>query len=53
MEMCSALRSQAWPSKRQPGAQAVAFAIEDQLGEELEAVHAALWLLACGSSRCW
>lgn len=42
MEMCSALRSQAWPSKRQPGAQAVAFAIEDQLGEELEAVHAAL-----------
>jgi general secretion pathway protein L len=39
MEMCSGLRSEAWPSKRRPGTQAIAFAIEDQLGEDLEAVH--------------
>lgn len=39
MEMCSALRSEVWPSTRRPTAQAVAFAIEDQLAEELDAVH--------------
>lgn len=39
MEMCSALRSEAWPSTRRPKAQAIAFAIEDQLGDELDAVH--------------
>lgn len=39
MEMCSFLRSEPWPSKRRPDAQAIAFAIEEQLGEDLEAVH--------------
>lgn len=39
MEMCSGLRSEAWPSARRPSAQAIAFAIENQLGEALEAVH--------------
>jgi general secretion pathway protein L len=39
MEMCSVLRSGVWPTQRRPKPQAVAFAIEDQLGEELEAVH--------------
>lgn len=39
MEMCSFLRTQPWPSKRRPSAQAIAFAIEDQLAEDLEGVH--------------
>jgi len=39
MESCSWVRSDPWPSRRQPGAQAVAFAVEDQLSEALEALH--------------
>lgn len=39
MEMCSGLRSEPWPSRRRPSAQAIAFAIEEQLGEELEGLH--------------
>ncbi|TFY89857.1 type II secretory protein pull [Pseudomonas kairouanensis] len=39
MEMCSGLRSEPWPSRRRPSAQAIAFAIEEQLGEELDGLH--------------
>lgn len=39
MEMCSWFRTEKWPSKRQPTVQAIGFAIEDQLGEELEELH--------------
>ncbi|MGN8274168.1 type II secretion system protein GspL [Pseudomonas sp. SMN5] len=39
MEMCSGLRSDPWPSRRKPRAQALAFAIEEQLSENLEALH--------------
>ncbi|SCW53630.1 MULTISPECIES: type II secretion system protein GspL [unclassified Pseudomonas] len=39
MEMCSWLRSDPWPSGRQPRPQALAFAIEEQLSENLEALH--------------
>ena len=39
MEMCSGLRTDVWPSKRRPSAQAIAFAIEEQVGEDLEALH--------------
>jgi general secretion pathway protein L len=39
MEMCSWLRSEPWPGRRKPEAQAVAFAVEDQLSEALEVVH--------------
>ncbi|MBO1537448.1 type II secretion system protein GspL [Pseudomonas sp. OA65] len=39
MEMCSWLCSDPWPSRRQPRPQALAFAIEEQLSENLEALH--------------
>nr|WP_180203936.1 type II secretion system protein GspL [Pseudomonas sp. SbOxS1]NYU03729.1 type II secretory protein pull [Pseudomonas sp. SbOxS1] len=39
MELCSWLRSDPWPSRRQPGAQAIAFAVEEQLSEALEKLH--------------
>ena len=39
MEMCSFLRTDPWPSKRRPSPQAIAFAIEEQLGEDLEELH--------------
>ncbi|WP_210642491.1 type II secretion system protein GspL [Pseudomonas sp. Tri1] len=39
MEMCSWLRSDPWPSRRQPRPQALAFAIEEQLSENLETLH--------------
>ncbi|NWA64575.1 type II secretion system protein GspL [Pseudomonas reactans] len=39
MEMCSGLYTDVWPSTRRPGIQAIAFAIEEQLGEDLEALH--------------
>jgi len=39
MEMCSGLRSEPWPSRRHPRPQALAFAIEEQLSENLEALH--------------
>ncbi|WP_322615524.1 type II secretion system protein GspL [Pseudomonas sp. BIC9C] len=39
MEMCSWVRSEPWPARRKPEAQAVAFGVEDQLSEALEVVH--------------
>ncbi|WP_260959520.1 type II secretion system protein GspL [Pseudomonas citri] len=39
MEMCSWLRSDPWPSRRQPRPQALAFAIEEQLSEDVEVLH--------------
>ncbi|WP_160105269.1 type II secretion system protein GspL [Pseudomonas izuensis] len=39
MELCSWLRSEPWPSARRPSAQAIAFAVEEQLSEVLERVH--------------
>lgn len=39
MECCSWVRSEPWPSARRPGAQAIAFAVEEQLSEALEKVH--------------
>ncbi|MBC3376079.1 type II secretory protein pull [Pseudomonas sp. SWRI92] len=39
MEMSSWLRSDPWPSRRQPRPQALAFAIEEQLSENLETLH--------------
>ncbi|VVN97067.1 type II secretion system protein GspL [Pseudomonas fluorescens] len=39
VEMCSWFRTEKWPSRRRPSVQAIAFAIEDQLGEELEMLH--------------
>lgn len=39
MEMCSWVRSDPWPSRRAPGAQAIAFAVEDQLSDVLEKLH--------------
>ena len=39
MELCSWLRSEAWPSRRKPDARAIAFAVEEQLSEPLEKLH--------------
>lgn len=39
MELCSWLRSEPWPSRRRPDAQAMAFAVEEQLSEGLEKLH--------------
>jgi general secretion pathway protein L len=39
MELCSWVRSEPWPSRRRPDAQAIAFAIEEQLSEALEKLH--------------
>lgn len=39
MEMCSWVCSDPWPSRRQPGAQAIGFAVEDQLSDALEKLH--------------
>lgn len=39
MELCSWVRSDPWPSRRQPGAQAIAYAVEDQLSDTLERLH--------------
>jgi len=39
MEMCSWFRSDPWPSRRQPKPRALAFAIEEQLSEDLETLH--------------
>lgn len=42
IELCSWLRSAPWPGRRQPQAQALAYAIEEQLGEDLEGLHIAI-----------
>jgi general secretion pathway protein L len=39
MELCSWVCSDPWTSRRQPGAQALAYAVEEQLSEPLDAVH--------------
>ncbi|SEN33891.1 general secretion pathway protein L [Pseudomonas sp. ok272] len=39
MEMCSWLLTEKWPTRRRPDGQAVAFAIEEHLSEDLEALH--------------
>lgn len=39
MELCSWVRSEPWPARRRPAAQAIAFAVEEQLGETLEKLH--------------
>jgi len=39
MEMCSWVRTDPWPTKRRPEAQAIAYAVEDQLSEALEVLH--------------
>ncbi|MFJ3482768.1 type II secretion system protein GspL [Pseudomonas sp. NPDC090202] len=42
MEACSWLRSPLWPGRRRPSAQALAYAVEEQLGEDLDALHIAV-----------
>ncbi|AKJ97614.1 type II secretory protein pull [Pseudomonas chlororaphis] len=42
MELCSWVRSDPWPSRRPPRPQALAFAIEEQLSENLEVLHIAV-----------
>jgi general secretion pathway protein L len=44
MELCSWLRSEPWPSRRRPDAQAIAFAVEEQLSESLERLHLSVGL---------
>jgi general secretion pathway protein L len=39
MELCSWLLSDPWPSRRQPDAKAIAYAVEEQLSEALERLH--------------
>ncbi|WP_150778933.1 type II secretion system protein GspL [Pseudomonas fluorescens] len=39
MELCSWVRSDPWPSRRKPDAQAIAFAVEEQLSEALDVLH--------------
>lgn len=43
MERCSWLLTDAWPGRRRPDAQTLAFAIEEQLADDLEQLH-----VACG-----
>ena len=42
MELCSWLLTEPWPNKRRPSTQALAFAVEDQLAEDLEQLHIAV-----------
>ncbi|AMB87474.1 general secretion pathway protein GspL [Pseudomonas agarici] len=44
MEACSWLRSEPWPGRRQPTVQALAYAIEEQLADDLENLHIAVGL---------
>lgn len=39
VEICTWLRTEKWPGTRKPDARAIAFAVEEQLGEELERLH--------------
>ena len=41
METCSWWLTDKWPSRRHPSTQALAYAIEDQLGQELDNLHIA------------
>jgi general secretion pathway protein L len=51
MELCSWVSTAPWPSRRQPGAQAIAYAVEDQLADALENVH--LGIGARGKDGCY
>ena len=42
MEMCSWLLTEPWPNKRRPSVQALAFAVEDQLTDDLDELHIAV-----------
>ncbi|MBP3866119.1 MAG: hypothetical protein J6F32_16905, partial [Pseudomonas sp.] len=42
MEMCSWVLTEPWPGKRRPTAQALAFAVEDQLADDLDELHFAV-----------
>ncbi|WP_191489885.1 type II secretion system protein GspL [Pseudomonas sp. FEN] len=42
VEICSGLRSEPWPGRRKPTAQALAYAVEERLAEELDGVHIAV-----------
>lgn len=39
MELCSWVCTEPWPTKRHPGAQAIAFAVENQLADAIENLH--------------
>ncbi|MGY2288308.1 type II secretion system protein GspL [Pseudomonas sp. SDO528_S397] len=51
MELCSWVRTEPWPSRRHPGAQAIAFAVEEHLSEALEDLH--LGVGARDSAGCY
>lgn len=42
MEMCSWLLTEPWPGRRRPSIQALAFAVEDQLADDLDELHIAV-----------
>ncbi|PKA69792.1 general secretion pathway protein L [Pseudomonas baetica] len=42
MEVCSWWLTDAWPNRRRPSVQALTYAIEDQLAQELDSVHVAV-----------
>lgn len=42
MELCSYVLTEAWPGRRQPAVQALAFAVEEQLANDLEDLHFAV-----------
>ncbi|MBV6753135.1 general secretion pathway protein GspL [Pseudomonas chlororaphis] len=42
VEICSGLRSEPWPGRRKPTVQALAYAVEDRLAEELDGLHIAV-----------
>ncbi len=42
VEMCSWLLTEPWPGKRQPSVQTLAFAVEEQLVDDLDALHIAV-----------
>ncbi len=46
MEICSGLRSEPWPGRRKPTVQALAYAVEERLAEELDGLHIAVGVAA-------
>ncbi|WP_338526680.1 type II secretion system protein GspL [Pseudomonas batumici] len=46
MEICSGLRSEPWPGRRKPTVQALAYAVEERLAEELDVLHIAVGVAA-------
>lgn len=49
MEICSGLRSEPWPGRRKPTVQALAYAVEDRLAEDLDGLHIAVGAAASDS----